>query len=162
MRQANDKALPVAQEVAQFAQDAKPVELKPEAVKPLEAKPIEAKPAEPFIGQVPVAQGPPEKKAAPPLDITEFLVPALWLVGALLLGALVFWFFARWRRRTERRDTVSEQLTRFRASYEQGEMTEEEYKRVHTLLAGKMQDQITPAAPPPKKQKPSSDGPANS
>ncbi len=136
------------------------IEVKPGAAKgPEAAQPIQAPPLDPgkpfaelppaklepgqFPGQVPVAKGKVEPKAKG--DVGDFVGPALWLIGALLLLALVFWAVGRWRRREEKRDDVSEQLTRFRESYEQGEMSEDEYKRVHALLAGKMQDKGRPA-----------------
>jgi hypothetical protein len=168
---------------AQNAEQAKPDSTKPGEAKPEAAKPGEVEALKPpgpdvkpgvWAGQVPVAQPPPnEVKAAEPPEIRDLLEPALWLIAALLLGALVFWFFSRWRRKEETRDILSEQLTRFRKSYEQGEMTEEEYRRVHALLAGKMHDQMRgdplPGAPsisspnaPGEAKKNSADGSADS
>lgn len=95
-------------------------------------------PPAPDLGQVQVQPAPPKKAAD--LKPGDLLEPALWLIVAMLLLAVLFWAVGRWRKREEvRGDVYSEQLTHFRESFEQGEMTEEEYKRIHAHLAGKMQ-----------------------
>jgi hypothetical protein len=73
----------------------------------------------------------------------------LWAIGALiatlLLGALIFAWLDRWRKRGERNTlgaTPAEQLTAFRQSYERGELSQEEYERVRAKLAPKVRQQM--------------------
>jgi hypothetical protein len=58
------------------------------------------------------------------------------MAGALIFGALVVWFVDRWRKRITSDDRAAgEELTSFRAMYERGEITEEEYNRLRTKVA---------------------------
>jgi hypothetical protein len=73
----------------------------------------------------------------------------LWAIGALiatlLLGALIFAWLDRWRKRGERNTpgaTPAQQLTAFRQSYERGELSQEEYERVKAKLAPKVRQQM--------------------
>jgi hypothetical protein len=65
----------------------------------------------------------------------SFLVPGLYLVGALLVGAAVIALASRWRR-APRTGTAaaSDQLTEFRLLYEKGQMSREEFERVRARL----------------------------
>jgi hypothetical protein len=68
------------------------------------------------------------------------------LAVALLVGAFVIWIVDRWRKRsTQTTDTASE-LTEFREMYERGEITEEEYAKLRTRVAGRVK---APAATTP-------------
>jgi hypothetical protein len=72
------------------------------------------------------------------------------LIATLLLGALIFAWLDRWRKRGAR-DTLTpaDQLTAFRQSYERGELSQEEYERVRAKLAPKMRQQMNlPPTPP--------------
>src|SRR5262245_49652182 len=75
-------------------------------------------------------------KNQPGLD--DALIPALWLAGALLVGAMLYKVIAlvrdTQRRKATRDDSVHGQLAHFRDSFERGEMSEAEYDRVHKLL----------------------------
>lgn len=80
----------------------------------------------------------------------QILEPALWLVGALLLAALILLFVQRWQRRSqEPGDPLRDQLTQFRALYEKGEISQEEYERVRGRLLGRFQDKPATTPEPP-------------
>jgi hypothetical protein len=119
------------------------------------------------------------------LDAWAFL-PVVYMVGAFLLGAVVIALVQRWRRRsTSLGPSASEQLAQFRSLYEQGAISEEEYRRLRTILGEELRraidlpphppapvsppaQQIMPApadkppvleqAPPPPADKPPTDG----
>jgi len=67
------------------------------------------------------------------------LTTTLYFVGALLLGALIITVVNRWRKKTAGSESLSavDQLAHFRTLYEQGELSEEEFNRLRTLLGGK-------------------------
>jgi hypothetical protein len=80
----------------------------------------------------------------------------LWAMAALivtlLLGAIIFAWLDRWRKRGDR-DTLTpaDQLTSFRQSYERGELSQEEYERIRAKLAPKLRQQVNlPPNPEPK------------
>ncbi len=89
-------------------------------------------------------------------QLGRILGTALWLVGALLLAALVLMIVNKMRQASRGRggDAVHEQLTHFRTLYDQGEISQEEYRRLHTLLAGRIHEKIKPAATEPPKTTP--------
>jgi hypothetical protein len=106
------------------------------------------------------------------IDLTDprILWPIFSLVVVLLVAAVVLSWFDRWRKRTDR-DVLSpaEQLDTFRLSYERGELSADEYKRIKLRLAPRIKEQLNvpptptgeapvtePAASPPP---PSPDGP---
>ena len=99
----------------------------------------------------------PPKPAAGNFEIGTILVPALWLIGILTFGALLIAWLKKNRDRTFSAVTLSphEQLSSFREALEEGEMTEEEFKKVKAHLAKKIKPPATPApseptpAPPP-------------
>ena len=72
------------------------------------------------------------------------------LAVALLVGALVIWAVDRWRKRaTQKTDQNLEELTDFRAMYERGEITEEEYAKLRTRVSGRAKQPLpTPAVQP--------------
>jgi hypothetical protein len=84
----------------------------------------------------------------PPLRNPSLFDPQLlWATGALivtlLLGALIFAWLDRWRKRADREVvTPADELTAFRLSYEQGELSQEEYERIRARLAPKIKRQI--------------------
>jgi len=72
------------------------------------------------------------------------------LAVALLAGALVIWTVDRWRKKATRTANSAEELTDFRAMYERGEITEEEYGKLRIRVSGRVKQ--PPAAgpgPPP-------------
>jgi len=79
---------------------------------------------------------------------TPFLGPGLWFVGALLAGALVVALIRRWQRH-QPNPTASDQLAHFRALYEKGQLTEEEFKRLRAVLSDELRRSLNlPNAPP--------------
>jgi hypothetical protein len=119
-----------------------------------EQPPVETQPAP----EVPV-QLPPGAKIAVPVTgpaaapgnfkIGSILEPALWLIGILAFGAILIAWLKKNKERQLAGFSVSphEQLTAFRDSMEQGDMTDEEFKKVKALLAGKIK-QVPQAVPP--------------
>lgn len=98
------------------------------------------------------------------LDSTEFVVGTAALIAVLLSGAVVIWYLDRWRKQRERGASEStESLTNFRALFENGEITEEEYKRIRGKVSSQMRREVglpmpataeasvepIPPAPPP-------------
>jgi hypothetical protein len=83
--------------------------------------------------------------------VGQILEPALWLVGALLLAALVLKLLQRARRQQAAKtgDATHDQLAHFRTLYENGQMSPEEYGRVYALLSGQIQEKAKPPSPGP-------------
>ncbi len=87
---------------------------------------------------------PPPGKANPFLN-PEFLVTVGLLVGALLLGAVVFAVVDRWRKRDATAAAgreSTESLTSFRAMFDNGELTREEYEKIRDRVAAKMKKEV--------------------
>ncbi len=86
-----------------------------------------------LVARIPKA-GPPRNLGRPGWE-GSLLLPGLYLVGALLVGAVVIALVGRWRR-APRSGTAdaSAQLAEFRSLYEEGEMSQEEFDRVRALL----------------------------
>ena len=79
------------------------------------------------------------------VNSNDFLIWSLVLVGVCLLAAVVFFFLERWRKRgttatDSREDSMS--LSNFRELYENGEITEVEYKKVRDKLATQMKSKL--------------------
>jgi hypothetical protein len=68
------------------------------------------------------------------LDLS-LLLPGLYLAGTLLAGAAVLAVVRRWRRE-EPADApqASSQLAHYRTLYEQGQISEEDFRRLRNLL----------------------------
>jgi hypothetical protein len=79
-----------------------------------------------------------------------YLVPMLGLVAALLLGALIIAVVRHWQRSSQSLGPdASDQLAHFRSLYEQGAISEEEYKRLRKVLGGELRRSLeTPARQP--------------
>jgi hypothetical protein len=93
------------------------------------------------------AEPPPPRRSEPFLQKGEDWVLVGLLSAALLVGAVVLYFVDRWRKRAMLEDKKSgEELTSFRAMYERGEITEEEYARLRQRVAERVKK--PPAAPP--------------
>jgi hypothetical protein len=76
----------------------------------------------------------------------------LLLVTVLVLGGVVIaWAVRRYRRPPEEKLTPEEQLDRFRALREQGELSPEEFERIRALLE---QAPAAGAQPPGPQQRP--------
>lgn len=83
------------------------------------------------------------------VDGSTFL-PVLYLVVAFVVGALLIALVQRWRRRNlSLGPSASDQLAHFRTLYEQGAISEEEYRRLRGILGGELRKAIDlPARPP--------------
>ena len=68
----------------------------------------------------------------------KFLIPAMSLVGALLLGAVVIALVRRRLRMDAVRPDAGNELARYRALYEQGAISEQEYRSLRALLGGEL------------------------
>jgi hypothetical protein len=86
----------------------------------------------------------------------DFFFYSFVLVGILLACAGVFFFVGRWLRKPDRETDreLSLSLSSFRQMYENGEITEAEYKKLRDKLAPRLKskDGATPppaATPPP-------------
>lgn len=78
-----------------------------------------------------------------------FLLPGLYMAGALLLGAVIIAWASRWRRKPRTGSAgASEQLAEFRSLYEKGEMSREEFERVRTLLGEQIRHPASTSPPP--------------
>src|SRR5271154_1695457 len=87
----------------------------------------------------------------PSLLDPQLLWAMVALVATLLLGAVIFAWLDRWRKRGDR-DTLTpvDQLTAFRQSYERGELSQQEYERIRAKLAPKVRQQVNlPPKPTP-------------
>lgn len=87
-------------------------------------------------------------KANQALQSTEFWVTVGILVIVLLGAAFFLELLNRWRKRQlEARESSVESLTSFRALYEAGELTEEEYKVIRDRMASKVRVEVSEANP---------------
>lgn len=66
----------------------------------------------------------------------QLLIWGSILVAVLVLGAIVLARLDRWRKRMTGPEEIEDTLSAFRLSYEEGEISEEEYKRIRAKLAG--------------------------
>jgi len=84
---------------------------------------------------------------------TRLLVTSALLAGALLLGAVIIGFVRRWQQINSRGITANEQLAQYRALYDRGELSEEEFRRLRDLLTVQIRkDSGLPTdRPPPSK-----------
>jgi hypothetical protein len=97
-------------------------------------------------GAMPVAGGMKQQEQPPGHRIGQILEPALWTVAFLLLCTAIVVFFQAFRKRSKiTKDTLQEQLSQFRDAYEKGQMSKEEYHRVHALLTTRIRDKLKTA-----------------
>jgi hypothetical protein len=67
----------------------------------------------------------------------------LGLVGLLLLGALIVAIVSHWRKSDGRRGpTADEELAQFRAMYDRGEISKEEFQKLRSVLGGRIRAQL--------------------
>ncbi len=86
----------------------------------------------------------------------QLLLTSLCLVAALLVAALIVAWVNRWRRKNDALEDLSPtlQLARFRALYEKGEISQEEFERLRALLNSRMRESLGVPAPEKTQQKP--------
>lgn len=105
--------------------------------------------------------------AAPVLAMTKEERLFLWigvLLGVLVLGGIILSRLDRWRKRQmEDQDDAPEHLGSFRAMFERGEISKEEYDRVLRKMAEKVgakpKPVPTPAASGPATEPPAKEEP---
>jgi hypothetical protein len=75
-------------------------------------------------------------------DAGRFL-PLLYLAAALIVAAVVIVLVKRWRQSTATLGpSASDELAQYRALYEQGAISEEEYKKLRSLLGGEIRKNL--------------------
>jgi hypothetical protein len=95
----------------------------------------------------------------PSLSDPQLLWATFALIATLLLGALLFAWLDRWRKRADRDVlTPTDQLTAFRQSYERGELSQQEYERIRATLAPKVRAQVNLPPQPAKAPEPPAAG----
>jgi hypothetical protein len=104
-------------------------------------------------------------------DIGRFL-PLLYLAAALILGAVVIYLISRWRRTNPRLSpSDSEQLAQYQLLRKQGAISEEEYRKLRSVLGGEIRrsaglpsrdEGIAPLPPDPSPPPPSKEPPPES
>ena len=82
-------------------------------------------------------------------DWLDLVVYGTCLAGALLAAAVVIEAVRRWRQRGEKTLTPSDQLATYRALYNRGEISQEEFDRLRDALGGEIRRAAAPPAPPP-------------
>jgi hypothetical protein len=87
------------------------------------------------------------KKGSPAGELS-ILWAALWVIGALLLGAAIIAYVKGWRQRpVSFHLSTTEQLARFRVLYERGQLSPEEFARIESRLNERLKREMNlPAA----------------
>lgn len=104
----------------------------------------------------------PAKEQPKNFKIGTILEPALWLIAILATGAILL----AWLKKSRERQlgaatlTANDQLSAFRDSMEEGDMTEEEFKKVKALLAEKIRNPANPVTTTPGQSTTASPSPA--
>ena len=89
----------------------------------------------------------------------RLLYTGLLLVGGLLVAAVLIAWAQRWARRMTGDSTSDSGVGSFRESFERGELTEEEYKRILNRMGGaKSPSPARPERISPPMNSPTSDG----
>ena len=99
-------------------------------------------------------------------DQLKNFLPLLYVLAALVVGVIVIMLANRWRKKGgDFTISASDQLAQYRALYEQGVISQEEYNKLRSLLGGEIRkgldlpspappapavrsDQVTPQTPP--------------
>lgn len=137
--------------VSQDKEDAAANRLEPEKKETAPAK----QPELPFNPPPGANQGVPLKPPAGQHQIGAILEPALWLIGILAIGAILI----AWLKKSREKQagtialTAHDQLTSFRQAVEEGEMTDDEFKKVKALLAEKIRKPVKPVTTEPEEVK---------
>jgi len=90
--------------------------------------------------------------AAPPPRLEwdfRLLINSLYIIGFLLAGAILIAFVNRWRLgASQDAPTPGDQLAHFRSLYTEGKISQEEFDRLRSLLAGRIRAEVgVPAKP---------------
>ena len=83
------------------------------------------------------------------------------LAGALLAGAAAIALARRWSRAGGAAPDAGSELSRYRALYEKGQISQEEYARLRDVLRGQLRaatGTVKPQPPPPAAADPPSEG----
>jgi hypothetical protein len=87
-----------------------------------------------------------------PLD-GRFLLTSALLALTLLLGAIVIGFVRRWLEVSQRGSApANDQLAEFRALYEKGELSREDFQKIREVLTQQIREEaglVKPKDPPP-------------
>lgn len=86
--------------------------------------------------------------ANPRVEFGDILMPGLMLAGAILLAAVVLMLLKRWRSTAESFESPHEQLAQYRAMFERGDLTKEEFDRIHGLLTSRIRKEMGEAVGP--------------
>ena len=118
-----------------------------DAAQPAEAKPPEI-PTQPPPGALIAV---PPKEQPKNFQIGSILQPALLLIGILAVGAIMIAWLKKNRDRVAGVSALSahDQLSAFRDSLDEGDMTDDEFKKVKALLAEKIRKPANPVTPAP-------------
>ena len=84
----------------------------------------------------------------------QLFYPAMLLIAALLVGAVVIAFVRRWQQLQQRAvgTNASDQLAQYRQMFEKGKISEEEFKRLRAVLSEELRKEID--LPPPASAQP--------
>ena len=66
----------------------------------------------------------------------------IWVAVAVILSVVAWYIVARFRDRTEREDTTSQHLTKFREMEREGVLSDDEFRTIKTALGQKLRDEI--------------------
>lgn len=79
------------------------------------------------------------------LRAEDYLQLSLWLLITTLtlaLGVALIWYIRKVMRRTDKDLSAGNELTSFRALYERGELTKEEYDRLRSKLGKRLKEEL--------------------
>lgn len=93
-------------------------------------------------------------------QLLTVMLPLIGLIAVILLGAAAFALANRWFKSTQERDaTAVDQLSEFRRLKQEGELSDEEFRKIKSLLSDKVRSEAglsaKPAPPPAKANTPS-------
>jgi len=101
------------------------------------------------------------RAAAMPGAAGEWLQLLFWgtcLAVALLTAALIIELVRRWSRKGADLPSAGDQLAQYRAMYNRGEISQEEFDRLRAVLGGERLRAAKPPTPPPANGPPPADG----
>ena len=75
-----------------------------------------------------------------PFREPEVILGTAGIAVALLVGAFAIWLVDRWRKKATAERDAAEELTDFRAMFQRGEITEDEYAKLRSKVAKRVQE----------------------